>query len=446
MQAASRSSSSETLIRLSGPQWDFVAAEEQFPAFVGGFGSGKTHAAIARALALKLKYPKQSVAYYLPTFDLVRTMGFPRFAEALDGLRIPYTIQKTDAVIQVGSFGQIIFRTMDTPERIIAYEVADSLVDELDTLPTDKARDVWNKIIGRNRQKKPDGSLNTVGVVTTPEGFRFVYDRWKRNPATGYHLIKATTRSNAKNLPAGYIESLEASYPTSLLAAYLDGEFVNLTSGTVYSEFDRVRCASAETIRANEPLHIGMDFNVQKMAAVVYVLRNDSPHAVAEHTGVLDTPAMIALLKRRYAGHAIIVYPDASGRSRKSNDATGADISILSAAGFHVCAHAMNPPVKDRVLAVNALLKDGRLKVNTDACPSLVEAFEQQAYDKHGEPDKTSGHDHIVDAAGYPIAYRYPLRRTGGAGMAFYRVARGCRKPTSEHRRRRESACSRRGR
>ena len=32
-----------------------------------------------------------------------------------------------------------------------------------------------------------------------------------------------------------------------------------------------------------------------------------------------------------------------------------------------------------------------------------------QPYDKHGEPDKTSGHDHPVDAAGYYIHYRWPL-------------------------------------
>ena len=28
-------------------------------------------------------------------------------------------------------------------------------------------------------QKKPDGMTNTVGVGTTPEGFRFVYQQWE---------------------------------------------------------------------------------------------------------------------------------------------------------------------------------------------------------------------------------------------------------------------------
>jgi len=40
----------------------------------------------------------------------------------------------------------------------------------------------------------------------------------------------------------------------------------------------------------------------------------------------------------------------------------------------------------------------------------LVESLEKQSYDiKTGDPDKKGGFDHIVDAAGYFIAYKYPL-------------------------------------
>lgn len=400
-------------IRLTGPQFDFVAAEEQFPAFVGGFGSGKTYALIARAIARKLAYPQQSVAYYLPTYDLVRTIGFPRFAELLEHCKILNRVNKTDATIDLAGAGQILFRTMDTPERIIGYEVADSLVDELDTLSTDKARDTWNKIISRNRQKKPDGMLNTVGVGTTPEGFKFVYDRWQKAPAPGYRIIKAATQTNARNLPDGYIDSLRASYPANLLSAYLDGEFVNLTAGSVYPEFDRALNASDERIRTGETLHVGMDFNVTKMAATIHVLRGDEPHAVAELTGIFDTPEMARVLRERYAGHPIIVYPDASGRSRKSQDASQSDIAVLRQSRFTVLANASNPAVKDRVLSLNRMIcAEGvrRYRVNIEACPHLVEALEKQSYDKNGEPDKSTGLDHIVDAAGYFVVYRYPVR------------------------------------
>lgn len=402
-------------INLTGPQFDFVEAPEQFPAFVGGFGSGKTHAGVWRAIRLKLQYPRQNVAYYLPTYDLVRTIGFPRFSEILEDHGIPYKTNKADNIIEFGGFGTLIFRTMDTPERIIGYEVADSIVDELDTLPMEKARDVWNKIISRNRQKKPDGGLNTVGVATTPEGFRFVYDRWVKNRAPGYRIIKASTRSNRANLPAGYIQSLESSYPPNLLQAYLDGEFVNLTSGSVYPNFSRTENACDTTILPSEPLHIGMDFNVLHGAAVVFVLRNGNPHAVDELTELYDTPGMIKAITDKFSGHQIFAYPDASGSNRKSQDASAADISLLRQDRMVVLAPNANPAIKDRVMAVNALIggddKPRRLMVNIDRCPGLVESLEKQSYDKNGMPDKSSGLDHVMDAAGYFMHYRYPIAR-----------------------------------
>jgi hypothetical protein len=406
---------------LTRPQWDFVAAPEQFPAMVAGFGAGKSHAALWRILRLKRAYPACDVAYYMPTYDLITRMAIPRFTELLTGMRARFTINKNDSVIDIANCGSIIMRTMDNPARIVAYEVADSVLDELDTLPTEKAREVWNKAIARNRQKKPDGALNTVAVATTPEGFRFVYDRWQKAPAPGYRLIKATTMSNAANLPPGYIDSLRASYPANLLAAYLDGEFVNLTAGSVYAEYDRALNACTTTIQTSEPLHIGMDFNVTKMSAVVFVLRDGLPHAVDELTGIFDTPAMIATIKARYQGHAIFVYPDASGGNRKSNDASVSDVSLLRAAAFTVLNAPGNPHIKDRVMAVNQLIhSEGvrRLKVNPDKCPTFVEGLEKQAYDKNGEPDKSGGLDHVNDAAGYFLFYKYPIK-----GRAMSRVA-----------------------
>ena len=60
-----------------------------------------------------------------------------------------------------------------------------------------------------------------------------------------------------------------------------------------------------------------------------------------------------------------------------------------------------------------------RYRVHLQHCPELVESLEKQSFDKNGEPDKASGLDHIVDAAGYFIAYRYPIvkRSVGRVGM-----------------------------
>lgn len=395
---------------LTPTQRAFATSREPYPAFVGGFGSGKTAAAIARAMALKSHFRNCDVAYYLPSFPLVEDIAMRRFPELCERKGWAFkTRGGTSPHIEFPGAGRILFRSMSTPASIVGYEVAHSICDELDTMPTELARQAWNKIIARNRQKC--SMPNTVGVATTPEGFGFVHDRWVKNAAPGYVLFRAKTLDNAANLPDGYIENLRNSYPSAMLSAYLDGEFVNLTAGSVYPAFDRSLNGTFERIKPGEPLHIGLDFNVTKMAAVVHVLRDGKPYALDELTGVFDTPAMVALIRKRYAGHQINVYPDASGGNRKSQNASESDLSLLRQAGFGVRVNASNPAVKDRVLAMNKALESRDYRVNADTCPVYVEGLEKQPYDKHGEPEKSGGLDHALDAAGYFITYKFPIVR-----------------------------------
>jgi len=395
------------------PQFDYITAIEQFPAMVAGFGSGKTEAAVKRSIIGKLRYPTLNRGFYEPTYDLVRMIAFPRFEEALTELNIPYKLFKSPLnYIDVEGAGKIFFRSMDVPGRIIGYEHADADVDELDTLKLDDAADVWRRIISRNRQLKPDGTLNTIGVTTTPEGFKFVYQTWKKDPKDGYRIIHAPTASNP-HLPDGYIDSMMASYPEQLIEAYLLGKFVNLTSGTVYHEFNRKLNNSNRVWDGKEPVYIGMDFNVGKMAAVVHVKEKGSPIAVDEIVNAFDTPDMIGIIQSRYKKCTIRIYPDASGGSRKSVDASKTDIALLENARFSVIANKKNPFVKDRVLAMNRAFCDNNgnrdYLINVSKCPSYADCLEQQVWNPNGEPDKTHGKDHANDAGGYFIAHDYPV-------------------------------------
>jgi hypothetical protein len=120
---------------------------------------------------------------------------------------------------------------------------------------------------------------------------------------------------------------------------------------------------------------------------------------------------MCRLLKDKYPQHRVIVYPDASGGSRKTVDASVSDIAIIQQSGFEVRANPSNPSVRDRINAVNKQFETGRLWVNSYNCPTVAKNLEQQAYDTNGEPDKKSGFDHQNDATGYPIAYEFPIVR-----------------------------------
>ncbi len=393
------------------PQFKYINSSAKFPALVAGFGAGKTEAAVQRCIIGKLRNPETNRGFYEPTYDLVRMIAWPRFEEILTELSIPYRLHKSPLnCIDLGRYGRIIFRSMENIDRIIGYEHADADIDELDTLKTNDAAKAFRAIMARNRQIKPSGEPNSIGVTTTPEGFKFVYQTWKKDPKPGFEIIQAPTDSNP-HLPDDYVSNLKAIYPTQLLEAYIKGEFVNLAQGTVYTGFNRDSNASNEYVMEGETLFVGMDFNVTNMSAVVYVERSDAYHAVDEFIGIYDTPAMIHALKEKFINNSVIIYPDASGKSRKTVDASISDISLLESAGFDIRVNKKNPFIKDRVMASNAAFESKAVRVNNLLCPELTGNLEQLSYDANGMPDKSSGLDHLVDAATYFIAYELPINK-----------------------------------
>jgi hypothetical protein len=99
--------------------------------------------------------------------------------------------------------------------------------------------------------------------------------------------------------------------------------------GVVYYCFNRIKNNTAERIKPGEQLHIGIDFNVGKMAGIVFVIRNALLFALDEFSDIFDTPAMIQKIEERYPEHGITVYPDASGNNRKSVNASQTDLALL---------------------------------------------------------------------------------------------------------------------
>lgn len=410
---------------LNVPQSQFLALPNKFRAFVAGFGSGKTWVGCAATCKHFWENPRISAGYFAPTYPQIRDIFYPTIEEVAHDWGLNVTIKTSDKEVDFYSGkiyrGTTICRSMDNPGSIVGFKIGHALVDEFDLLPIDKALLAYRKILARMRYNVA-GLRNGVDITTTPEGFKATYqlfvDDLTKNPAKkeNYGLIHASTYQNAANLPDDYIPSLLEAYPDQLISAYLEGQFVNLTSGTVYRNYDRQICDSSETVRDREPLFIGMDFNVEHMAATVYVKRDKVWHAVDEFCDYLDTPDICRAITERYEGHRITVYPDASGKNRKTTGAAESDIKIIKNHGLLVRAHDSNPLVKDRVNAMNKALADGLIKVNYRKAPTTARCLEQQAYNKNGEPDKTSGMDHQNDATTYPIAYELPIIRPNAVG------------------------------
>lgn len=423
-------------IKLTIPQTDFIESKEKFPLFLAGYGSGKS--VCAAVGTLNDCQIGGNVGCYAPTYDLLSLITIEYIEELLTLGNIPYKFNKSRKIFDLENHGHIICRSMDNPSRIVGYEVFRSHVDELDTLPKNKAQIAWNKMIGRNRQKvykiKNDRRilshydiatkeaiwktyLNRICSYTTPEGFMFCYEKWEKekenNLSLGYKIYRASTYSNLHNLPDDYIDTLASSYPAELFDSYVNAIFVNLIGGRVYSGFDRVLNHTDEIYKVGEEIYVGMDFNVTRGAAIIHVLRNGLPCAVDEIHNAYDTDEQITYLKENYSKSVINVYPDTAGKNRTSSNAVETDIYKLENAGFYCFYQPNHPPIKDRVFSLGAMIcnakGDRRYKVNTKMCPEFTLCLEQQIWDENGLPDKKAGLDHKPDAAGYYVYEEFPI-------------------------------------
>ena len=403
------------MLSLSNPQNVFLnGLNTKYRAYVGGFGSGKTFVGCLDLIIFFAKHPGTVQGYFGPTYPGIRDIFYPTFEEAAELMGFRCVIREANKECHVyrggNYYGTVICRSMDNPASIIGFKISRALVDEIDVLQAKKADQAWNKIVARLRLVI-DGVQNSIGVTTTPEGFKWAYNKFADNPTPSYSMVQASTFENAEYLPPDYIDTLKETYPDQLITAYLNGDFVNLTSGTVYRSYDRNKHRSNESVREGEPVFVGMDFNIDNMAATVYVLRDKAYHAVDQVAKGYNTPSVAETLKARYPNNKIIVYPDSSGKNRtRMGGASESDIAILrNDYGFECRYKSTNPPVKDRINATNKAFEDGRLFVNDKACPDVAACYEQQVYNEHGEPDKKSGNDHQNDASTYPIAYELPI-------------------------------------
>jgi len=389
-----------------------------------GYGAGKTRALCAKAVTLAAANQGFIGTVMEPTGPLIRDIWQTDFDNFLEHYNIPYTFRASplpEYVLHLpGGDTKILCRSFENWSRIIGLNLAWVLADEIDTVTPSIANRAFPKILGRLRS----GNTRQFGAASTPEGFRWMYNTFGSDDAQNRDdrkLIKMRTVDNP-HLPSDFIERLQANYDPSLLKAYLDGEFVNLNTGQVYDRFDRSKHVTAIKDDADQPLRIGIDFNIGNMNAAIAIRTQNKLLFIDEIAKAHDTDALAQEIRRRYPYRRIYVYPDASGAARSTN-ATQTDIQILESYGMSNQSPKANPPVRDRVAAVQALLENGKgeIRLQIDPkCKKLIECLELQSYNEKSEPDKEGGYDHMNDAASYLVWREFnPLQAGAGRGTGI---------------------------
>jgi hypothetical protein len=393
-----------------------------------GYGAGKTRALCAVCVKLAALNVGFTGAVMEPTGSLIRDIWQNDFEQFLEHYEIPYSYRASplpEYILHLPDGDtKILCRSFENWSRIIGLNLAFVLADEIDTVAPSVCDRAFPKILGRLRS----GNVRQFCAASTPEGFRWMWNTFGSEAAqerTDRKLIRMRTQDNP-HLPEDFIERMQANYDPSMLQAYLNGEFTNLTTGQVYDRFVR-EDNIVDTIPSiqMEPLRIGVDFNIGNMSAVIGIKLGEKLLVIDEIVSAHDTDALAQEIQRRYPSNKIYVYPDASGGNRSTN-AAKTDIQILESYGFINLSAKSNPAIRDRVSAVQGLLCNGkgqvRLQINA-SCKRMIECLELQSYTDKGEPDKDAGYDHMNDALGYLVWREFnPLfARSGKAtGIRIY--------------------------
>jgi len=390
------------VLRLSPPQWAVISSTARFRVLIAGRRTGKTHLALVELFTAAWETDASVNWYVAPTYRQAKQLAW-RPLKALIPREYVAAINEVELSITLVNGAVIALKGSDKPDSLRGSGLDFLVMDEFAWIDLH----AWTEVLRPALSDRQGRAL----FITSPAGFNWAYDLFLKGQGgdADWASWQYTTIDGGR-VPADEIEKAKADLDPRVFAQEYLASFEQL-DGRVYGNFLR----SAHPVGNLDPsladhggeIHVGLDFNVHPMSAVIGQRAGDEPQILdCIEIPTSNTEEMAAEIRRRYPERQVIVFPDPSGKSRRTSAIVGVtDFTILQRHGFTVRAPRAAPPVVDRVNNTQALLlaADGRrrLRIHPRAA-ALCKALEGLTY-KEGTstPDKSGGLDHLPDALGY---------------------------------------------
>ena len=392
---------------LTKPQKKVISNEARFRVLITGRRFGKTFLAI-NELAKFASKPNQRVWYVAPTYRQAKAICWNVLKEKMIYHKWVKNINHSDLTITLKNNSQITLRGSDNEQSLRGVGLNFLCIDEF----ADVSQEAWYEVL-RPTLSDTKGHALFCG---SPRGFgNWSYELFKQGETNKDWASFKYTTIEGGNVDQDEVEQAKQDLDIRTFQQEYEATFVDY-SGMIYYNFNRQSNIIEKYQKETAILHIGLDFNVDPMSAVVCVIVNEKIIVVDEiQIYSSNTQEMCDEIKNRYKNKQIVVYPDPSARQRKTSAGGFTDLSILKNAGFDVKCKNTAPLIRDRINAVNAKLKNVNGKNSlfiVKSCKNVIKSIERQIY-KEGThvPDKDSGYDHMNDALGYLIEFNFPLRR-----------------------------------
>jgi len=395
-------------MKLTKPQADIFKEPSRFRVVVAGRRFGKTFLSTAEILTRALTAQNQNVWYVAPTYKAAKEIAWDMLMNAIP----PNFIKKTNEsalTIKLRNNTVISLKGAEKPDNLRGRALDFVVLDEF----ADMRPQAWYEVL-RPSLSDREGSCLFIG---TPKGRNHFYDLWTKgvDGDDNWSSFQYTTLQGG-NVPQDEIESAYSDLDERTFKQEYEAAFVNY-AGIIYYAFKREESIRRAPIPGSQ-LHIGMDFNLDPMSAVVMTRDGDTMYVLDEIVMYgSNTDEIVDEIRQRYGNYApgdIIVYPDPASRQRKTSAGGRTDLSILQNAGFTVRVRKAHAAVRDRINAVNRCLlaNDGRRRLYVDPkCKKVIASLERQTYKEGTSQPEKDGYDHMNDALGYAIEYLFPIRK-----------------------------------
>ena len=392
-------------MKLTAPQKEILNSPARFKVVASGRRFGKTYASIA-AVAQAARFPNRKCMMVFPSYRMAKQIVFDDLIQLLKSKNWVKKINQSDLTVTLVNNSQIMLRSADNPDSIRGVGLDFVVIDEA----ADVDEEAWTAVIRPTLSDR----LGSALIIGSPKGRNWFFDlyenaklyddwqSWQFTTAAGGNVTESELVQAKQDLD-------ERTYQQEYLA-----QFVNY-SGVIYYAFGEHNISQMPMPEDNRiPLHIGMDFNVDPGCAVIGHQHNGGIHIFDEvEMYGTNTQEMVQEIQRRYPGRRYICYPDASGAQRRSSAGGITDHIILKNAGFDLRVGSVNPAVKDRIAAVNSVLKEDNTRLTIDAkCKKVIDGLRKHTYKEGTRQPEKGEYDHFNDALGYLINNQYPLKQT----------------------------------
>lgn len=393
-------------MQLTLPQSEIFCSDSRFRAVVAGRRFGKTFLSTGEMLRAATSGKNKNCWYVAPTYGSAKDIAWDMLIHTIP---MEYIAKRNESalVLKLINGSTISLKGAEKPDNLRGRALDFVVLDEF----ADMRPEAWYEVIRPSLSDRQGGAL----FIGTPKGRNHFYDLYAKglDGDADWESWQYTTLDGG-NVPEEEIKAAMSDLDERTFKQEYMAEFVNY-SGIIYYGFKREETVTRIEFDQVETLHIGMDFNLDPMSAVVCVRHGDMLLAVDEIViWGSNTDEMAQEIKNRYTGHRVIIYPDPASRQRKTSAGGRTDLSILQNAGFEVKAKTSHALVRDRINAVNSRLlsSDGQRKLLIDPkCKKTIESLERQTYKEGTSIPNKDGFDHMNDALGYLVEYLFPVRR-----------------------------------